>query len=86
MWRMLQVGIHNHHAVARSIVEACQHRILLTEVARQVDIADTLIILSQLADDIDGIVATAVVNHQHLPGIAAMGIHQLLQCLIQGWQ
>ena len=86
VWRMLQVSIHDNHTVARSIVEACQHGVLLTEVARQVDIADALIVLSQLADGLDGVVATAVVDHQHLPRIVAMGIHQLFQRLVEGRQ
>ena len=81
---MLQVGIHDHHAVARHVVESGQHGVLLAKVAREVNVADALIGSSQLFDHVDGAVVAAVVHHDHLPCIVFMSIHEFLQRHIHG--
>ena len=68
----MQVGIENDGAVARRKVEARQHGVLLSEVARQVYVAHPPVLGAQLLDDVQGMVAAAVVHEQQLIVVVGM--------------
>ena len=84
--RMLQVGIHDHHAVALGVVEARQHGRLLAEVTRQRYIAESAVSLVHVLEHVQRMVLTAVVHQQNLPAISAVLLHHVGQCLFQSRQ
>ena len=67
---MLQVCIHDDHAITGNIVKACRHGILLTEVAREVNIADARVILSQFLEDIQRLIHATIIDKEPLPIVA----------------
>ena len=55
-----------------------------TAVPEQVDVADAVVGLSEPSDLFHRPVAATVVDHQHLPRVSALAVHQLFQRLIHG--
>ena len=78
-WRMLQVGVHYHHAVARHIVKSSQHGVLLAKVARQVHIVHALVVGTLRLDNLQRVVFAAIVHIQHLPFVTRLRLHERLQ-------
>ena len=61
---MLQIGIHDHAVIALRIGKTCIDACLLAEIAREGDIAHTLVILRHNPQGTERAVLGAVVNEQ----------------------
>jgi hypothetical protein len=59
---MLQVGVHRDDDVGIGIVQSRRKRGLMAEVSRQDDVADSIVIVSELLDDLHRCVVTPVIN------------------------
>jgi len=76
--RILQVGVHHDHRVARRVIHARRDRDLMAEVARQGEIAIARIVLGLAGGDDAGRVAAAVVDEDDL-GRRVEGLHQAVK-------
>ena len=68
------------------MVKAGQHGALLAEIARQVDVADALVVLAQRSDAVQCAVTAAVVDQQNLPVILRQRVEQRHQALVEPGQ
>ena len=82
--RMLEVGVEDDDAVARSVVKARQHSILLAKIAREADEGHPRVLATQLPHDAQRLVAAAVVDEQHLPLVLHLAVHDLTQGCMEG--
>jgi hypothetical protein len=74
--RVLEVGVHHHHGVARRVVEARRQRGLVAEVARELDDLHAVVAVGELAQDGRRGVRRAVVDHDELERqVAQRGAH-----------
>ena len=75
--RVLQVGIHDDHAVAGDVIEAGQHGSFLAVVAREVEVVDAGVFLVEAGQDGQCVVAAAVVDEEHLPRGGGVCVHHV---------
>ena len=66
--RVLAIAVHEQHGAAAGVIEAGKQRRLLAEIARQRDELHVEVRGRQLVDDRKRVVATAVVDIDHLAG------------------
>ena len=65
---VLQVAVHHHHPIAGAVMDAGGNRIMLAEIAGEVDGFDPAIERGHSADRLPGIVRTPVVDQNDLEG------------------
>jgi hypothetical protein len=62
----MQIGIHHHRQVARGMSKPCGDRIMLSEIARKTDAAQSRVTRRQRADDLPVVTGRMFVNHDEL--------------------
>ena len=76
---MLQVGVHDYGAVGVGTVEAGEHGVLLSEVARQTHIAESCVVVGGTAQFMQRAVGASVVDENHLPDVLRVVVEHLAQ-------
>ncbi len=78
-WRVLQVGIHEHHGVPARSVDARRHGDLVTEVARQADYAHPGVFTGDGLEFFQRTITAAIVDEDEFGIETVQLIHELEQ-------
>ena len=66
LWRILQVAVHDHHEIARHVIERRRNRNLVPEVARQRNRHDSRILRGCVRQHLEGPIPAPIVDKHEL--------------------